>query len=86
MREYCLRWFGHVYKKPKNVVLRKIGDFKTANNEETITKETWLRTRKNDLVICNLTEVVVLNCRESRDMIYVTNPFSWDITFSDDDK
>lgn len=55
IRENCVRWLGHIYKRPE---LAAVGETTVSGqplNEKGWPKETWLETMMDDLEIHNLT-------------------------------
>jgi len=58
MRKNCLRWFGHVRRKPINVLVRrveriKLGQVKRAHGRP---KKTWMEMIRQDIEAKGLNE------------------------------
>lgn len=66
MRETCLRWFGHVQRRPIDTTVRTIGrsDFRDISIRGGRPKKSWIETAINDLNVHNLTNTVAQNQKD----------------------
>ena len=76
LRENRLRWFGHLYRRPREAVVRR-GDAITVNGTAIgrgRPKLTWDSLIKRDLKFLNLTSDMAFDRAEWRRRIHVADP------------
>ena len=77
MRESRLRWFGHVYRTPMDVPVRRIETMELTtqiNRDRGRPKKTWKETIKNDLKYLQLNKEMCNDRTRWRQMIHTADP------------
>ena len=76
MRENRLRWFGYIQRRPTNAPVRKsdVIHIKGNTRGRGRPKLTWIEIINKDLVWYGLTDIMVLDRVEWRNMIHVADP------------
>ena len=72
MRENCLRWFGHVRRRPTDAPVRrvkriKLGQVKRAQGRP---KKTWIEVIRQDIKAKDFSEEILLNRNELKKLIH----------------
>jgi len=76
MRENCLRWFGHVRRRPTDTPVRRVerinlGQVKRAHGRP---KKTWMEVIRQDIEAKGLSEGILLDRNEWRKLIHMPDP------------
>lgn len=76
LREWRLRWFGHVMRRPREAPVRKVEDIKILGRKKGRGRPrlTWRRVVQYDMKDLNISEEVVQNRSEWRKRIHIADP------------
>ncbi|KAH0462579.1 hypothetical protein IEQ34_010154 [Dendrobium chrysotoxum] len=76
IRESCLRWFGHIKRRPPDDPVRKVEvlDLTYVKKGRGRPKKTWLENIRNDLSLLDLNENLTFNRTQWRKKIHVADP------------
>ena len=76
IRENCVRWFGHIERRPTTTLIRKVSfineeDFRRKRGRP---KRRWMDVVNEDLKTLNLSKTLIFDRKEWKERIHVTDP------------
>ena len=76
LREWRLRWFGHIMRRPRETPVRKVEHIKIIGRKKRRGRPrlTWRRVVQYDMKDLNISEEVVQNHFEWRKRIHIADP------------